>query len=280
MTRACAPLDARRRVIVIAIMAVSAAGCQQPRNKQAQTAVEIEAILQAHPEVLYRVIDAHPAEFVDVLTRAAQKSEQVRRAQRAAEEKERIEEDRRDPKRPEIGGRIVFGNLDAPVTIVEYTDFECPYCRQETTILSQLFQKYGDRIRLIVKQFPIADIHPNAVAAARMYEAVAHQSPAKGLAYYEAVYTDQPRLSRDGLRFLDEIAHRIGADVSDAHREAGTDWVTRRIKADQDEAIRFGFNGTPSFVVNGIRLSGVQSVQAFGAVIDHELAPSAIVRVP
>jgi protein-disulfide isomerase len=168
---------------------------------------------------------------------------------------------------------VYFGSPTAPVTIVEYTDFECPYCRQEHPVIVELFKRYGDRIRLVVKNMPMP-FHPRAMPAARMFEAVAMQDASKAPKFYDVMYDQQERLIAEGDRFLEETVQSLGLDVARARRDAASDAVTARIAADVAEARRFGIHGTPGFLVNGVLLEGAYPAEAFEHIIDRQLAPT------
>ncbi|MFL5617321.1 MAG: DsbA family protein [Gemmatimonadaceae bacterium] len=166
---------------------------------------------------------------------------------------------------------MYFGNPSAPITIVEYTDFECPYCRQEHPVIVELFKRYADRVRLVVKDMPMP-FHPRAMPAARMFEAVAMQDASKAPKFYDVMYDHQERLIAEGDRFLEETVRSLGLDLSRARRDAASDAVTARISADVAEARRFGFTGTPGFLVNGVLLEGAYPVETFARIIDRQLA--------
>lgn len=236
------------------------------------TPEQIQALLVRKPEILYAAIEAHPAEFMAVVDRAARSSQGVRQAMAAVADSQRIEEELRHPRTVPIDHRAVLGNVAAPVTIVEYTDLQCPFCRQERDVLVQLFKRYGDRVRLVVKQMPVTELHPYAMDGALMFEAVARQDPNFAYRLYDDVYAHQDQFSREGQRFLERSAVRVGADLSRALRDQRSPEVMARVQADMAEGKRLGFTGTPGFLVNGVSLQGAYPLQAFEQLIDRELA--------
>ncbi|MGI8499445.1 MAG: DsbA family protein [Gemmatimonadaceae bacterium] len=235
---------------------------------------QLQETLVKNPQVVYAVIQAHPAEFLDVLNRAAQQTQASQHVRALQADSSRIEEELRNPKRPVIQQRAVLGNPAAPITVVEYTDFECPYCRQERDVLVQLMKQYGDRVRLVVKQMPVVELHPRAMAAALMFEAIARQDPMKAYRFYDDVYANQERLTQDGQRFLEDVARRAGADVERAVRDQNSEAIRAVVAADMDEGKRFGFTGTPGFSINGVTLQGAHPLSAFTSIIDRELSVS------
>ena len=232
---------------------------------------QLQATLTKHPEILYAAIRAHPEEFVNLLDSAARATASAREAASAQAEERRIEAEIAHPRQPDLTHGVYFGSPAAPITIVEYTDFECPYCRQVHPVIVELFKRYGDRVRLVVKDMPLS-IHPRAMPAARMFEAVAMQDASKAPKFYDAMYEQQERLVSEGDRFLEETVRSLGLDVARAKRDAASDAVTARIAADVEEARRFGFTGTPGFLVNGVTLEGAYPLETFAHIIDRQLA--------
>jgi protein-disulfide isomerase len=232
---------------------------------------QLRATLTQHPDILYAAIRAHPQEFVTLLDSAARATASARQASTAQAEQQRIEREIAHPRQPDLTRGVYFGSPTAPITIVEYTDFECPYCRQAHPVIVELFKRYGDRVRLVVKDLPMA-FHPRAMPAARMFEAVAMQDPSKAPKFYDEMYDHQERLVAEGDRFLEETVRSLGLDVARARRDAASEAVTARISADVAEAQRFGFTGTPGFLVNGVLLEGAYPVETFASIIDRQLA--------
>jgi protein-disulfide isomerase len=251
----------RAAVLVLLLAACTA----QPSPQQ------LKATLTEHPDILYAAIRAHPQEFVTLLDSAARATSSARQASSAKAEEQRIEAEIAHPKQPDLTRGVYFGSPSAPITIVEYTDFECPYCRQAHPVIVELFKKYGDAVRLVVKDMPMP-FHPRAMPAARMFEAVAKQNASKAPAFYDAMYDHQERLVAEGDRYLEETVRTLGLDVVRARRDAASDAVTSRIAADVAEGQRFGFSGTPGFLVNGVALEGAYPVETFSRIIDRQLA--------
>lgn len=250
------------------------------------SARDIELQLQQHPEILYRVIERHPAEFIAALNKAAQVAQGELQKNAVRDAQAKMEEEFRTPKVPALDHRIAFGNADAPVTIVEYSDFECPYCRRERDVLVDVMKQYGDQVRLVVKQTPL-EIHPHAMIAALTYEAVAQQDPAKAFKLYDELFNNQKKLEAMGEVYLDQAVRSVGADLARAKVDAQSPAIRARVDADLAEGHRFGFAGTPGFLINGVSLEGSHPVEAFRRIIDRHLAglasanmSPAAVRVP
>jgi protein-disulfide isomerase len=229
----------------------------------------LQATLVQHPEVLYAAVRAHPKEFIKVLNAAAQQSQGELAAQSTKAEQARIDAEFKNPKVPSLAGHVALGEPNAPITIVEYADFQCPYCRAERATVEEVLKEYAGKVRLVIKQTPL-DIHPQAMGAALMFEAVALQGSMPALRFYDELYANQERL-KEGDRFLQAAARKAGADVARAMRDAKSDSARALIRADLDEAQRFGFNGTPGFLINGVSLEGAYPRSAFEEIINRHL---------
>jgi protein-disulfide isomerase len=252
--------------LVATVLSIAAVGCTP-----APTPEQVEAALQEHPDILYRVIERHPAEFIAALDKAARASAGAREEASRRDLAVRTEDEFRHPKLPRIERRAVFGNPGAPITIVEYSDFQCPYCRAEREVLVRLLREYGDSVRLVVKHTPL-EMHPVAMPAALMYEAVARQSPMAAYRFYDDLFTNQEKLDSEGEGYLPIAAHAAGADSGRARADARSAEVRAVIEADLDEGRRFGFTGTPGFLINGVALMGAHPLGDFEQIINRHLA--------
>jgi protein-disulfide isomerase len=234
----------------------------------------LQETLVKHPEIVIAAIQAHPAQFLEVLNQAARAAQEHANSRAVAEDSARIEREFLEPRVPDIApGRAVLGNPRAAVTIVEYGDFECPYCRQAHAITARLLRKYGDRLRLVLKQTPM-DFHPHALPAALMYEAIARQNPAMAYRFYDEVFEHQERLESEGSAYVEAAARSVGADMAQARRDATSPVVRAIVDADMAEAHGFGFDATPGFLINGVSLHGLYPQEQFERIIDRHLAGS------
>jgi len=256
--------DVRLHVVALASTLASIA-CSSSPSPEA-----LQATLVEHPEVLYAAVRAHPKEFIKVLNDAAQQSQGETAAQSTKDEQARIDAEFLNPKVPALAGHVALGPRDAPITIVEYADFQCPYCLAARSTVEEVLKEYKGKVKFVIKQTPL-DIHPQAMGAALMYEAVAFQGSMPALRFYDELYANQARL-KEGDSFLQAAARTAGADVARAVRDAKSDSARALIKADLDEAQRFGFNGTPGFLINGVSLEGAYPRSAFEAIINRHLS--------
>jgi len=166
--------------------------------------------------------------------------------------------------------RIVRGNPRAAVTLFEYTDFQCPYCRQGARTLDEVMARYEGQVRLVVKHLPLPLLHPMAMSCARHFEAIAMQSADKAWAFYDRIFADQRALS-GGDPYLQKVAAELGVDMTRLREDLRNPATEARIAADLRESERFRFDGVPVFVIDGRVIAGAQPASRFFEAIDAAL---------
>lgn len=163
-----------------------------------------------------------------------------------------------DPKR-------LRGNPNAPVTIVEFSDYECPYCHQAEATVKQVLAKYGEKVNLSYRDFPLTAIHAQAEIAAEASRCALEQG--KFWEYHDQLF-GASKLDKDALL---EYARNLKLD----DKQFGSCLASEKYKADvakdEQEGRTAGVNGTPGFFINGVSLSGAQPPDAFSRLIDDEL---------
>ena len=160
------------------------------------------------------------------------------------------------------------GSAKARLAIVEFSDFQCPFCRRVNPTIQQIEKEYGDKVRVVFKHLPL-EMHPKAPAAHAAAEA-AHQQ-GKFWEMHDLIFGNQEEMSPE--KYV-EYARQLGLDVERFKRDVASAQVKARIDADSDEAGKLGVTGTPTFFVNGRYLSGAQPFEAFKELIDQELGRS------
>lgn len=145
----------------------------------------------------------------------------------------------------------VQGPETAPVTLVEYGDFECPYCAAAHVIVKQTREIMGDQLRFVFRHFPLTQIHPHAEPAAEASEAAGAQGQFWEM--HDLLYENQPRLDAPHLKM---IAEELGLDMKRFVREVEDGVYRERVRRDFLRGVRSGVNGTPAFFINGVRYDG------------------------
>jgi protein-disulfide isomerase len=178
---------------------------------------------------------------------------------------------------PPVGpGDHALGSADAPVTLVEYGDYECPHCGRAHVVLQTVLAGLGEDVRFVFRNFPLAEIHPHAQAAAEAAESVAaHGGNEPFWAMHDALYENQAALDTDDLL---EYAAAAGVDPNAVAEDLLSGAMTDRVRKDFRSGIRSGVNGTPTFFVNGRRFDGDWSDPVGFATALHQAAHPASIR--
>jgi protein-disulfide isomerase len=167
------------------------------------------------------------------------------------------------------------GPESAAVTIVEYSDFQCPFCaRAEKIVQEEVLAKYGDKVRFVYKQFPLTSIHPWAEPASMIGLCVFKQAGNDAYWKYHAkIFEQQKDIPNEApAPKLLGIAKESGADEGKVKACFEAEETKQIVVATLEEAEKIGVDSTPTFFINGRKLSGAQPLEAFQAIIDPELA--------
>ena len=158
------------------------------------------------------------------------------------------------------------GSEDAPVTIVEFSDFECPFCSRVVPTLDRISERYGDQVRIVFRQFPLDNLHPNARKAAEA--SLCAEEQGKFWEMHDAMFANQRQLQ---VAQLKRQAGELGLDTNAFDECLDSGRHAAQVQADVDAGAGLGVTGTPAFLINGRFLSGAQPFEAFEKVIEDEL---------
>jgi protein-disulfide isomerase len=237
----------------------------------APSAAQLQKTMEDHPEILVKAIEKNPMPILEALNNGQEAAQNQMREKQLKEAEAKREAEFKNPLKPVIDeSRAFMGSATAPVTIVEYTDFQCPYCGQGYQTLEEVKKMYGDKVRVFVKNLPLQG-HPMAMPAAKRFEAIKLQDPKKAWAYYHAVFSDQRTLNQEEAKFLDAVAKKAGVNLAKMKTDMESKKVTDLIAADIAEANSFGIQGTPGFVVSGVSIRGAYPIDTFKSIIDRKL---------
>lgn len=153
------------------------------------------------------------------------------------------------------GDDHVHGDADAPVTLVEYGDFQCPHCARAHPIVRQLQERLGGQLRFVFRNFPLTESHPQALHAAMAAESVAALGGAEAYWRMHALIFEHAQESRTALsdRHLVKWGEEAGVDGGAVQRALDEGTYEDRVRTDFMGGVRSGVNGTPTFFVNGAR---------------------------
>jgi len=162
-----------------------------------------------------------------------------------------------------------LGPPSAPVTLVEFSDFQCPFCQRVAPTLKQVKQTYGDKVRVVWKDFPLTQIHPQAFKAGEAGHCAADQG--KFWEYHDRLFANQQQLMPSDLK---KHAADLGLDSKAFDACLDSSKYGERVRDGVAEGSRLGVNSTPMVYINGRVLSGAQPYEVFATVIDEELSKS------
>jgi protein-disulfide isomerase len=162
---------------------------------------------------------------------------------------------------------FAVGPKDAPVTIVEFSDFQCPFCKSATATVKQILDKYPGKVRLVFRDYPLVSIHPLAPKAHEAARCAAEQG--KFWEYHDLLFERSPRLAPQELK---QYAQDLKLDAAAFGQCLDTGKYVAEVDRDTQEGMSLGLTGTPSFFINGRQLVGAQPITAFQKIIDGELA--------
>lgn len=159
------------------------------------------------------------------------------------------------------------GAATAPITIVKFEDFHCPFCKRVQPTFTELLTKYDGKLKLIHRDFPLDQLHPQARKAHEAGRCAEEQG--KFWAYHDTLYANAPKAAPDQLK---AYAQEVGLDMATFEQCMNAGKYKAAVQQDLEEGTRAGVTGTPTFFINGRMLSGAQPLEKFVQIIDDELA--------
>jgi len=167
--------------------------------------------------------------------------------------------------KPPVGPKDhMQGPPDAPVTLVEYGDYECPYCGEAYPVVKALQERLGDQICFVFRNFPLAQAHPHAEEAAEAAEAAASQG--KFWEMHDLLYENQDELEPEDLV---KYARALRLELPRFVLEMREHVYKERVREDFRSGVRSGVNGTPTFFINGVRHDGPFDLRSLLAAIEE-----------
>lgn len=257
-----------KRILLILSVVVLFSGCV---NKQMLKEQIVEAIRE-NPRI---VLDAMRESSVDMLEIVEQGIDQREKLKREATLAAEI----KNPYQPRVWAeRPTLGNSAAPVTIVEYTDFLCPYCSKGAKVVSKLVTEQPEKYRLVFKHLPM---HKNSRELALVFEAVAQFDKTKAFKFHDLAFERQKQLYEDkeGV-ILGEILEEIGVNPDQLQKSLNDPKLQEFLLADGKEAEEFRINATPTFLINGVSVRGYLPADKFEGMVNMIMEKSGKANVP
>jgi protein-disulfide isomerase len=227
---------------------------------------EVSKVIEENPEILIKAIEAKPAEFVMAFQKAVKNAQSALAEKKREDEAKQLEERYDNPLKPVIrSDEAIRGTKGAPLVLVEYSDFECPFCTRGFDTVRALMKKYDGKLQFIYKHLPLS-FHPAAMIASQYYEAIRLQSEQKAFDFHDAIFANQRKL-KNGEKFLKKTAKKLKVNMKKLAKDVKSKAVMDRIKEDQEEAAKFGMQGTPGFIMNGIPVKGAYPPDYFFGIV-------------
>lgn len=238
----------------------------------APSAKQLKEAIEKDPSIVFVAIEKDPEKFIEIVNKAAQDAQKKMAEKQQNEEGKERDNQFKNPLQPVVEeNRVIFGKKDSPITIVEYSDFECPYCSKGHQTVKQVRAEYGDKVRIVFKHLPL-DFHPMALPAAKYFVAAGMQSPEMAEKFHDMVFENQSELRSKKETFLKDAAKKVGLDMAKLTKDMASESVMKQIEADMQEAQKFGMSGTPGFIINGVALKGAYPASEFKQIIDRHLS--------
>ena len=166
-----------------------------------------------------------------------------------------------------FAGAPLRGPEKAAVTIVKFEDYQCPYCKTVQPTFLELLKRYDGKVKLVHKDLPLEEIHPQARPAAEAARCAGEQG--KFWNYHDRLYAQAPKLGAEDLK---SAAKEVGLNLASFEQCFTSGKFKAAVQKDLNDGANLGLTGTPAFFINGREISGSQPVEAFAAIIDEELA--------
>ena len=246
--------------LLIVLTLVPVAGAADNRDELKET---LRTLLRDNPDLVLEVLREHSETVLEI---AQQGANQRRRKALVAQWRTDLEE----PKKVNLADRPVRGEANAPVTVVAYSDFTCPYCQQAAGTVEMLLANYKGKVRYVFKHMPLEG-HEHARTASEYFVAASLQGQDKAWAFYEKVFADRERLVADGETFLKKVAGDVGLDQKKLATDVKGKQVRAIIDEDMAEARKLNITGTPYFLVNDLVVRGSLPLDLFSDAVDMAL---------
>lgn len=234
-------------LVGLGILTLRPAALAAPGDEQLREAMR--RVLQENPDLILDVLAKHDEEVLNIIQNAAE-------ARRVKAMTDNWDKDAKEPKQINFKDRAIAGEKNAPVTIVAYSDFLCPYCKQATDVVDETLKAHPKEVRFVFKNYPLVKLHPFAEISAKYYIAACLQDNDKAIKFHNFLFANQDRLAKDGETYLQEAAKGLGLDTDRLIKDAKGGKVAAMLAEDQGEARSMGIKGAPFLVINNLILPG------------------------
>ena len=247
------------------LVLVGLVGCQ-PQGGGKISKDDLRKMLAEDITLITGAIEANPAVFLESMQKAIKGAQKGMAAKREETEKKAFEQSFSNPLKPEMRSDEMFvGNKNGVITLVEYSDFECPFCSRGYKTAKDFMKAYDGKVRYVFKHLPLS-FHKNAMPAAQYYEALRLQSEKMASKFHDALFENQADIKK-GASYFKSVAKKLGANMKKIAKDIKSSAVQDRIAQDMKEAAKFGIQGTPGYVLNGIPIKGAYPLSHFKKIV-------------
>lgn len=232
-----------------------------PMNAMSET--EFNLAMQS-----YLTKDENVEKIGTALQRFFEKKQKEQMAVQAKQQEEKVESQFNNPVKVDIGNSPVQGNPNAKVTIIEFSDYQCPFCKRGYEVMAEVLKAYPNDVKLVFKNLPL-EIHPEAKPAALAALAAGEQG--KFWEMYKELFENQQSL---GQATYISLAQKLALDVPKFEADMKSEKLKKTLEEDAKIGEQLGVRGTPGFFVNGVQVSGAQPFSVFKNLVDRWLAKS------
>lgn len=209
--------------------------------------------------------DANLEKLGQALDRFFRKKRDEQRKAMQKAESTRMEDQFKNPVKIDIAHSPVKGSAEAPITIVEFSEFQCPFCLKVQPTLKRIEKEYGDKVNLVFKHLPLP-FHQNARSAAQA--SIAAQKQGKFWEMHDLLFENQRNLKKEEYF---KFAQQLGLDMEEFKADYESPETAKMIDQDKALAEKLGVRGTPGYFINGVQLRGAQPYPKFKEIIDRWL---------
>lgn len=228
----------------------------------------IRQALIEDPTILTDAVEKHPVEFLTALQKASQLAQRDMMEQQRKKEEEEFKAAFDHPLNPRLEGEVFFGPADAPLVLVMYSDFQCPYCSRGHKTANEFINNYKGKVKFYYKHLPL-DFHDMAKISSQYYEAIKMQDLQKAGKFMDTLYANQDKLGKDKEAFLKATAKKLGVNMKKLATDINSEEIANKIKRDASEASEFGMQGTPGFLLNGVPIRGAYPLSQFQKIVEE-----------
>ncbi len=228
----------------------------------------VKNTLKKNPQLLADIIVENPLMMLKALHKASKGAQSKMEEEKKKKAEEEFSKAFENPVTPKIRkDEAIRGNKNGKIVMVEYSDFQCPFCSRAVNVVHKFMETYKGNVAFVYKHFPLS-FHKQAKISAQYYEAVKMQSHEKAFEFHDELMNNQDKLEQ-GEKYLLKVAKKLKLNRKKLEKDAKSKAVMDKVMEDRNEASKFKLTGTPSFIINGIVVKGPKTLSNFSRVVNE-----------